>query len=60
MKTKLLFSLSVTLFVLTFSFAQNSNVQITVKWSANSFENKVEVFLFGKGSYLMRPCLLTS
>ena len=44
MKTKLLFSFTVSVFVLTFSFAQNSDVQITVSWPTKAYENKIEVY----------------
>ena len=44
MKTKLLSSFTVCLFVLTFSFAQNSDVQITISWPTKAFENKIEVY----------------
>ncbi|WP_372757043.1 LamG-like jellyroll fold domain-containing protein [Mariniflexile sp.] len=44
MKTKLLYSLSVAFFVLTFSFAQSSDINIRVKWPSNSYQNKVEVY----------------
>ncbi|NNC48997.1 MAG: hypothetical protein HKO01_00495, partial [Flaviramulus sp.] len=44
MKTKLLFSLFFTLLVCNIYYAQNSDVQITVKWNENSFLNKLEVY----------------
>ena len=44
MKTKLLSSFTVCLFVLTFSFAQNSDVQITISWPTKAYENKIEVY----------------
>ena len=44
MKTKLLFSLLVIFFVFNFSYSQYSDVQITVIWNANSYENKLEVY----------------
>ncbi|MFD2724967.1 LamG-like jellyroll fold domain-containing protein [Hyunsoonleella rubra] len=44
MKAKLLFSLLFVFFLCSFSFAQNSDVRITVKWPGNAFENKIEVY----------------
>ena len=44
MKAKLLFSLFFILFMCNMSFAQNSDVQITVKWASRAYENKIEVY----------------
>lgn len=44
MKTKLLFQLFVMCFIVSFTFAQNSDVKIIVKWPNNSFKNKIEVY----------------
>ncbi|SEP89843.1 Por secretion system C-terminal sorting domain-containing protein [Hyunsoonleella jejuensis] len=44
MKLKLLFSVFLALFAFNFSFAQYSDVQITVVWNGDAFENKLEVY----------------
>ena len=44
MKAKLLFSLFCTFLLCNSFYAQNSDVQITVKWNGNSFLNKLEVY----------------
>ena len=44
MKTKLLLCLFMACVMTNFSIAQNSDVQIKVKWTGNSYENKLEVY----------------
>ncbi|MGB5417397.1 MAG: hypothetical protein WBN21_01100, partial [Algibacter sp.] len=44
MKKNLLCSLFFMLLMCSFSFAQFSDVQITVKWGSNAYENKIEVY----------------
>ncbi|WP_298893159.1 LamG-like jellyroll fold domain-containing protein [uncultured Psychroserpens sp.] len=44
MRTKLLLCLLAIFFICNKNIAQNSDVQITVKWGGNSFENKVEIY----------------
>ncbi len=44
MKTNPYLSFLVTLLVTNVFFSQNSDVQITVRWPENSFENKVEIY----------------
>ena len=44
MRIKLHCYLLISFLVTSFSYAQNSDVQITVKWGNNSYENKVEVY----------------
>ncbi len=44
MKLKLLFSVFLALFAFNLSFAQYSDVQITVVWNGDAYENRIEVY----------------